>query len=330
MSYFHAGVLGATLALVAFVVPSLLLVPVLSVLYVALGGLWWMHALFYGIGATSMAIIALAAQRLAAHTIKRDLLLWVIFVLLLVITAVTRAELAEFIVLGGLLVVVLKAPPAWFRLARRWGGSGPPALMAVHMPTLLPALQITPALADSGPALLLQILLFFGKAGAVAFGSGLATIPFLEQGIVHDYGWLTEQQFLDAVPMMVVTPGPTLVGVAFIGYLLAGFAGAAAAAIGIFTPVYVMVLVLAPWFRRHQHNRQLVAFVQGATSAATGAMAGSVLVLGQRAIVDVPTALIGLVSLGLLWRFKLPEPLLVVAAGCLGLVVWSLTRGAGA
>src|SRR5262249_304424 len=146
--------------------------------------------------------------------------------------------------------------------------------------------------------------------------------------VVRDYGWLTEQQFLDAVPMMVVSPGPALVGVAFIGYLLAGFAGAAAAAGGIFTPVYIMGLFLAPWFRRHQHNRQRAAFAQGATAAAAGAIAGSVLILGQRAIVDVPTALIGLVSLGLLWRFRLPEPLLVLAAGCAGLLLWPLSPGA--
>jgi chromate transporter len=186
---------------------------------------------------------------------------------------------------------------------------------------------MSPAIADTGGTLLLQILLFFAKAGTFAFGSGLATIPFLEQGVVRDYGWLTEQQFLDAVPMMVVTPGPALVGVAFIGYLLAGFAGAAAAAVGIFTPVYVMVLVLAPWFRRHRHNAQLAAFVRGATAAAAGAIAGSVLILGQRAIVDIPTALIGLASLGLLWRFRVPEPLLVLVAGCAGLLLWPLSPG---
>jgi chromate transporter len=325
LSYFQAGLAGASVALVAFVLPPLLLVLALSVLYVQLGGLWWMHALFYGVGATSIAIIALAAQRLAARTVRRDVLLWGIFLALAAITAVTRAELGVFIVLGGVLVLVTKAPPAW--LKRRFRGAGPelaagfwPTFPSVHA-----ALQMSPAIADTGGGLLLQILVFFAKAGTFAFGSGLATIPFLEQGVVRDFGWLTEQQFLDAVPMMVVSPGPALVGVAFIGYLLAGFAGAAAAAVGIFVPVYGMVLVLAPWFRRHRNNAQLAAFVQGATAAAAGAITGSVLVLAQRAIVDVPTALIGLVSLGLLWRFRVPEPLLVLAAACAGLGLWSLS-----
>jgi chromate transporter len=232
-----------------------------------------------------------------------------------------------FIVLGGVLVLLRKAPPAWLHRCLGGRGSELVLLFTPAVPFAHTTLQMSPAMTDAGGALLLQILLFFAKAGTFAFGSGLATIPFLEQGIVRDYGWLTEQQFLDAVPMMVVSPGPALVGVAFIGYLVAGFAGAAAAAVGIFTPVYIMVLVLAPWFRRHQHNRQLAAFVQGATAAAAGAIAGSVLILGQRAIVDVPTALIGLVSLGLLWRFRLPEPLLVLMAGCVGLVLWSVSPG---
>src|SRR5207249_2880410 len=115
--------------------------------------------------------------------------------------------------------------------------------------------------------------------------------------------------------------------VAFIGFLVAGFAGATLAALGIFLPVYVPVLVFSPWFKRHRDNPQLKAFVQGATAAATGAITGSVVILGQRAIVDVPTAAIGLLSLGVLWRFKVQEPVLVTVAGLAGLVLWPLLRG---
>ena len=127
----------------------------------------------------------------------------------------------------------------------------------------------------------------------------------------------------------MITPGPVVITVAFIGYLVAGLPGAAMAAIGIFLPVYVLTIVPAPWFKRHRDNAQLKAFVQGATAAATGAIAGAVVVLGLRSIFDLPTALIGLVSLGLLWRFKLQEPLLVTAAGVAGLVFWPAMRGGG-
>jgi chromate transporter len=125
----------------------------------------------------------------------------------------------------------------------------------------------------------------------------------------------------------MITPGPVVITVAFIGYLVAGFWGATMAAIGIFLPVYVLTIVPAPWFKRHRDNAQLKAFVHGATAAATGAIAGAVVVLGLRSIYDVPTALIGLVSLGLLWRFKLQEPILVTAAGLAGLVIWPWASG---
>lgn len=318
LGFFRAGFVGATLCLVAFVTPPLLLVLVLSILYVSFGGLWWMPAVFYGIGAASLGIVAVAAVRLARRTVGRERLLWGIFVALAMTTTVTQVELAGCIALSGLLVLLVKSPPGW--LVSRL------PLAALGPGSTLPLLQTAPAATDVGLPLLLQILLFFGKAGSFAFGSGFATIPVLERGVVHEFGWLTEQQFLDAIPMMVVTPGPALAGVAFIGYLVAGLPGAVAAAIGIFTPVYLFVLGLAPWFHRHRHHPQLAAFVQGATAAATGAIAGSVIVLGRRAIVDVPTTLIGLVSLILLWRLRLPEPLVVIIAGLVGLVIWPSLR----
>src|SRR5215207_5775003 len=263
IGYFQAGVLGATLVGLAFVLPSFLMVIALSMAYVAYGGLWWMQALFYGIGAAVIAIIAIG------------------------------------------LACVLLAAAAWVMEA--WSRASS---------------------ADVG-SLPLQILLFFTKAGAFVFGSGLAIVPFLNQGVVQQYGWLTEHQFLDAVAVAMITPGPVVITVAFIGYLVAGIAGATMAALGIFLPVYVFTIVPAPWFKRHRDNAQLKAFVQGATAAATGAISGAVVVLGLRSLFDIPTVSIGLVSLVLLWRFKLQEPVLVTAAGVAGLLIWPLVVGGG-
>jgi chromate transporter len=198
----------------------------------------------------------------------------------------------------------------------------------------LPGLQLAAPLAAqaadpstaSGQALL-QVLLFFTKAGAFVFGSGLAIVPFLYQGAVREYGWLTETQFLDAVAVAMITPGPVVITVAFIGFLAAGFWGALLAAVGIFVPVYVFTIVPAPWFKRHAHNVQLAAFAKGATAAATGAISGAVIVLGFRAIYDVPTALIALVSLGIMLRWRIQEPILVTASGLAGLAIWPLVRG---
>jgi chromate transporter len=162
---------------------------------------------------------------------------------------------------------------------------------------------------------------FFTKAGSFVFGSGLAIVPFLQQGVVHDFRWLDEKQFLDAVAVALITPGPVVITVAFIGYLVAGTAGATLAAIGIFLPVYLFTILPAPWFKRHRDNLQLRAFAAGATAAASGAIAGAVVVLGRRAIVDGPTAIVAVASLMLMLRLRVAEPLIVVGAGLVGLLL---------
>jgi chromate transporter len=325
IGYFQAGVVGATLVGVAFILPSFLMVIGLSVLYVAYGGLWWMQALFYGIGAAVIAIIAIAAYKLARSTNKRDPLLWGIFAVLASATIWAQAELAEIFLLAGLVVLLVRARPGPAKALVIGLGTG--VLAALIWATNV--LVLNASALDRGGDVLMQILLFFTKAGAFVFGSGLAIVPFLNQGVVQQYGWLTESQFLDAVAVAMVTPGPVVITVAFIGYLVAGLAGAVAASIGIFVPVYFFTIIPAPWFQRHRENLQLKAFVSGATAAATGAIAGAVIVLGQRALFDVPTVLIALTSLGLLVRFKLTEPVLVSVAGIAGLILWpSLGRAA--
>jgi chromate transporter len=320
--YFEAGVIGATLGGLAFVLPSFLMVVGISLAYISYGGLWWMQALFYAIGATVIAIIAIAAYKLARSTNKRDPLLWSIFVGLTVVTVWAQAELAEFFIIAGLVVL----------FGRAWPGRKPGLLMGMGGLTLGLAVWLVEAwvrqagsTADSGDVLT-QILLFFTKAGAFVFGSGLAIVPFLQQGVVQQFGWLNEHQFLDAVAVAMITPGPVVITVAFIGFLVAGLAGAVMASIGIFLPVYLFTILPAPWFKRHRDNPQLKAFVDGATAAATGAITGAVMLLATRAITDVPTAIIALVSLSILLRFKVPEPILVSVSGLVGLMLWPLLR----
>jgi chromate transporter len=323
LGYFQHGILGATAVGLAFILPSFLMVIAISAAYVALGGLWWMQALFYAIGATVIAIIAISAYKLTRSVNKRDPLLWGIFVVLMVVTAWAQAEPAEFFIAAGLLVLMTRAWP------------GPRRAVVMGLAGVLVGVAIWlidkwfTSLGTGGGDILLQILLFFTKAGAFVFGSGLAIVPFLQQGVVQQFGWLTENQFLDAVAVAMITPGPVVITVAFVGYLVAGLPGAIMASIGIFLPVYVFTVVPAPWFKRHRDNPQLKAFVDGATAAATGAIAGAVLVLGQRAIFDWPTVAIALVSFGVLWRFKLPEPIVVLTSGVVGLILWPVVRAAG-
>jgi chromate transporter len=320
IGYFEAGVAGATLAGIAFVLPSFLMVVGISLVYVAYGGLWWMQALFYAIGATVIAIIAIAAYKLARSTNKRDPLLWGIFVVLTAVTLWAQAELAESFILAGVVVLLVRAWPGWKHgILMAMGG----VAMGLAIWLLEAWLRQSGTAANSG-SVLVQILLFFIKAGAFVFGSGLAIIPFLQQGVVQQFGWLNDHQFLDAVAVAMITPGPVVITVAFIGFLVAGIGGAIMASIGIFLPVYIFTIVPAPWFKRHRDNPQLKSFVDGATAAATGAITGAVLVLTTRAIIDWPTAAIALTSLAVLWRYKIPEPIIVSIAGLVGLVLWPI------
>jgi chromate transporter len=325
IGYFQGGVLGATFVGMAFILPSFVMVIAISLAYVSYGGLWWMQALFYAIGATVIAIISIAAYKLARSTNKRDPLLWSVFALLAIVTVWAQAELAEFFILAGLLVLFARAWPGWKRGLLMAAGGASLGLMVWS----IEAWVRQAGTASDQAGMLAQILFFFTKAGAFVFGSGLAIIPFMQQGVVQQFGWLNEHQFLDAVAVAMITPGPVVITVAFIGFLVAGMAGAVMASIGIFLPVYVFTIIPAPWFKRHRDNAQLKAFVDGATAAATGAITGAVLVLGARAIVDLPTAMIGLASLAILWRFKVSEPVLVAISGLVGLLLWPLLESTG-
>ncbi len=312
LGWARAGVLGATVVAAAFVLPSFLMVLVLSYAYVRLGGLPWMRGAFYGIGAAVIAIIARSATKLTRLTLARDRLLWAIFALNAATTAWFEAELAWVILLCGLLVAAARAP--------RWGGAAAASWWLAPLPAWLAGgLQ-----GAAAPATLATIGLYFAGAGSMVFGSGLAIVPFLYGGVVERYEWLNEQQFLDAVAVAMITPGPVVITVAFIGYLVAGPAGAVLAALGVFLPCYLFTIIPAPYFRRISQNRWLRQFVDGVTAAATGAIAGSVVVLGRRAIIDPASAAIAVVTFVILWRFrKLPEPLLIVAAGALGIAIGS-------
>ena len=301
LGYIHAGVLGATLVGIAFVLPSFLMVLVLSAAYVRFGGIPWMQSMFYGIGAAVIGIIARSAFKLTKLTLGKDKLLWGIFAVLAVSTAWTSREIIWLFLLGGVVALIVKARPLGFRLS-----------------TPLPLLLTTGSVAANST--LLQIFLYFAKAGMFVFGSGLAVVPFLYGGVVQGHHWLSDHQFIDAVAVAMITPGPVVITVAFIGYLVAGIAGATAAALGIFLPVYLVVIVLAPSYKRWAKNPQLNAFVRGVTAAATGAIAGAVIVLARRSVYDLPTILICGISLAVLFRWKVPEPILIACAGIAGLL----------
>ncbi len=306
IGYVHYKIVGATLAGIAFVIPSFFMVLGIGYAYVSYGGLPWMQAIFYGVGAAVIGIIAIGSYKLTTKSIGKDKLLWDIFIVLAITTFITEQEVLWLILLGGMAVWFAKAPPRWLSPAANG---------------LLPVifLQFQPIATESK---LWQIAWFFTKAGAFVFGSGLAIVPFLYGGVVKEFQWLNEQQFLDAVAVAMITPGPVVITVGFIGYLIAGPWGAVVAALATFVPCYLFTVIPAPYFKKYGRHPAIKAFVDGVTAAAIGAIAGAVLVLAKRTLTDIPTAMIALATVVVLWRNKkIQEPFIILIAALIGIAI---------
>jgi chromate transporter len=309
LGYVHYRVLGATLAGLAFVLPSFFMVMALGAVYVTYGGIGWMQAVFYGVGAAVIGIIAMSAYKLTTKNVGKDKLLWAIFLGSAAVTVITQSEVVWVFLGAGVLVWLWRVPPKL--------GAGANSMAA--------PLAAWFAIDMIDWHKLGQIGAYFAYAGSFVFGSGLAIVPFLYGGVVKEYGWLTDRQFVDAVAVAMITPGPVVITTGFIGFLVAGFWGAVVAAVATFLPCYLFTILPAPYFKKHGKRPAIVAFVDGVTAAAIGAITGAVIVIGQRSITDWITATLALVTVAVLWRFKkVPEPAIVLVAALIGLVVHPL------
>jgi chromate transporter len=285
LGFLHSRIRGATVVLVAFVAPSFLLTLLLGALYVRAGGMSWIATAFYGVGAVVIGVIVLSAIRLARSTAGRDPVLWGIAAALAVVTAWRAEEVLWLFPLAGLMGMIP---------ARRG---------------IVASVTVVP-----------QLFWYFAKAGAFVFGSGLAIVPFLYAGVVTQHGWLSERQFLDAIAVAMLTPGPVVITAAFIGFLVAGVAGAAAATAGVFLPAFLITVTALPLLTRFVGKSGVKGFVRGVTAAAAGAIAGACVVLGRRAIIDTPTAVIAVAALVLMARTRVPTGVLVLGGAVVGLV----------
>lgn len=328
LGYVHYGVLGATLVGVTFVLPSFLMVLALGWAYVEFGGISWMQAVFYGVGASVIGIISISAYKLTQKTIGTNRLMWVIFLSSAAATVITESESVWLFLGAGVIVWAVRTPP-WNKASVNATGLS------------FPILAVGPAAKATLNELLVQIAIFFTKAGAFVFGSGLAIVPFLYGGVVKEYGWLNDQQFLDAVAVAMITPGPVVITVGFIGYIVtaermgvgAGLAGASIAALATFLPCYLFTIFPAPYFKKHGKRPGIVAFVDGVTAAAVGAISGACIVLARRTVFEngwtpeVPKIVILLTTIALLLKFrKLPEPLVIFGAALVGLLIYPFVR----
>ena len=310
LGYVHYRIRGATLVGLAFVLPSFVMVVAIGAVYTRYGGIGWMQAVFYGVGAAVIGIIAMSAYKLTTKNIGSDKLLWAIFLISAAVTVITKSEIVWIFLGAGVLVWLVRAPPKFAR------GS---------MHSFAAPILAWLALDNVDWHKLGQLGAYFAYAGSFVFGSGLAIVPFLYGGVIQEYHWLTDRQFVDAVAVAMITPGPVVITTGFIGYLVAGFWGAVVAAAATFIPCYLLTILPAPYFKKHGKRPGIVAFVDGVTAAAIGAITGAVIVIGQRSITDFVTAALALITVGVLWRFKkFPEPLVVVVAALAGLVLYPL------
>ena len=312
LGYLRRGFWGATTAALAFILPPFVIVSIVAGLYVEFRGTTAIQALFYGIGPAVIALILRGAWKLTRVSIKDDRRLWAIFAVVGAVTFLVRSEVALLFIVAGLVGVLLFAPPGWLRRA-----STVPALLPLGLGTLL-------GTAATEPSVLVQLAIFFFKAGAFTFGSGLAIVPFLQQGVVRDFGWLSEREFLDAVAMGMITPGPVVITAVFVGYLVAGLAGATVAGIGVFLPPFLMVVLFAPWIIRFRKHPAVIGFTRGATAAAAGAIVGAGAVIATQVLRDLPTLVIFTLALVALWSAKVSEPLLVGVAAVLGVLLFAV------
>jgi chromate transporter len=309
VSYLRGGFWGAWAGGWSFILPNFIIVAALGALYVYLGDLQPVTGIFYGVGPAVIALILHSCYRLAKLGME-DWLQWVIAAVCLAVTIILQAEVALLFIGAGIVGILY-----YGNLFKR-----SPAALTITAPVLA---QLAP---NASGSILGKLLLFFLKAGSLTFGSGLVIVPFLEQGLVQQFGWLDERQFLIAVAIGMISPGPVVITATFVGYLVAGFWGSVVSTIGIFLPSFLLVLIAAPLLARHRGNANVQGFVKGAYAAAIGTILGACFLLGRIAIGDWLTALIGIVSLAVLFRWKVINPLLIAAAAVIGLVAYPILQ----
>src|SRR5579872_389915 len=311
ISYLRGGFWGAWAGGWSFILPNFIIVAALGALYVYLGDLQPVTAIFYGVSPAVIALILHSCYRLAKLGME-DWLQWAIAAVCLVVTVILQAEVALLFIGAGAVGILY-----YGSLFRR----PPPAALSLAVAPVLA--QLAPTASSS---ILGKLLLFFLKAGSLTFGSGLVIVPFLEQGLVQQFGWLDQRQFLIAVAIGMISPGPVVITATFVGYLVAGFWGSLVSTVGIFLPSFLLVLIVAPILARHRANANVQGFVKGAYAAAIGTILGACVLLGKIAIGDWLTALIGIASLAILFKWKVSNPLLIGVTAVVGLIAYPILQ----
>jgi chromate transporter len=307
IAYIRSKILGATLVGIFFILPSFLMVVGFAIGYEEYGEMPWVSAAFYGVSAAVLGIMVRSAYKLSRTALGNKTLLWGLFAASAVATALLGGEPIWLLIAAGVINLIYISGKTLFRRST----------LKIFLPAYI--LDAVPVLTTSHS--FIDLFLYFVQAGSVVFGSGLAIVPFLYGGVVQEHHWLTGKQFVDAVAVAMITPGPVVITVAFIGYLVSALPGAIAAALGVFLPVYLFVIILTPFYEKIAKHIGVSAFIQGVTAATTGAIFGSLFNLGKHSLTDVPSIAIAVITTIILFRWKIPEPIIVIVAAGIGLLI---------
>lgn len=307
IGYERAGWQGLLVAGSCFILPAMLIVWALATLYVHYQTVPQMEWLLYGIKPVIIAIVLQAVWNLGKKAIK-DRPTLVAGVAAIVGYFAGLNEIWLLLVLG---IAVM--------LVKHWQERGQ-TTGAWLFPLSGILAQVSSATAATVSVGWASVFLFFLKIGCVLYGSGYVLLAFLQRDLVDRNQWLTSQQLLDAIAIGQITPGPVFTTATFIGYLLAGNAGAIAGTIGIFLPAFVLVWVVNPWVPKLRQSPWTSGFLNGVNAASLGLMAGVTYTLSRTALVDGLTIVMALVSIGVVFRYKINSAWLVLIGGAIGFV----------
>jgi len=308
IAYIRSGILGTTLVGIAFLAPSFLMVVGLAMIYLEYGALHWMEAVFAGVSAAVLGVMTRAAFKLAKSSVGKDVILWVLYFIAAITAVLLQDEPLWLLLAAGIIYMIYTARPKAKNISA--------ALYSINPFVYILALPLVVA----APSFV-ELFVYFFQAGFSVFGSGMAIVPFLYGGVVTQHHWLTQHQFLDAVAVSMITPGPLLITTAFIGYLISRLSGAFAAAIGVFLPVYLFVIFLTPLYEKLARSVAFQAFIKGVTAAATGAIAAAIINLARNSTMGPIEIGFALAALALTFFLKIPEPLIIRGAGVLGVLL---------
>jgi chromate transporter len=311
--YVRFGVAGGLAVAIAFAFAPFVIVTSAASLYVRFEGNWQLRALFYGIAPVVLALIVKACWNLGKRTLRSDRAAWIFAVVACAITVIVQKELALMFVVAGLCGTLV--------FGRSRAASTAPAASQANGRARAMVLVPAATIAFSGKTA--ELFLFFFKTGLLVFGSGLVIVPFLKTQVVDQYHWLSNREFLDSVAIGMISPGPVVITATFVGYLLNGVIGALAATAGIFLPPVLFTILATPILLRYYKNPRLAGFIRGVGVTVVGVLVGTTYLVGKEAIGDWLTIVIfviGLVAITV-WK-KLPEPLVVLAGGVIGLIAY--------